>query len=78
MTFALQGTGYLVGNSAVDPRAARAAEPGDILDLYMIGLGATSDASKFITNQPFVGAYPLSTSLTAHGRFRERASYSPD
>jgi len=65
VTAALAGTGTLVGNSAVDARVARAVQPGDILDLYMIGLGVTADASKFITNQVFAGAYPVSAQLTA-------------
>jgi uncharacterized protein (TIGR03437 family) len=65
VTAALAGTGTLVGNSAVDARVARAVQPGDILDLYMIGLGATADASKFITNQVFAGAYPVSAQVTA-------------
>jgi hypothetical protein len=49
----------------VDQRVLRAAEPGDILDLYMIGLGATSDPAKFITNQVFAEAYPVGTNVTA-------------
>jgi uncharacterized protein (TIGR03437 family) len=31
----------------------------------MIGLGATSDPSKFVTDQVFAGAYPVSASVTA-------------
>jgi uncharacterized protein (TIGR03437 family) len=65
VTAALQGTGFLTGNSATDPRVVRAAQPGDILDLYMIGLGATTDPSKFVTNQSFSGAYPVSAPVTA-------------
>jgi uncharacterized protein (TIGR03437 family) len=65
VTAALQGTGFLVGNTAVDPRVVRAALPGDILDLYMGGLGATADPSKFVTNQVFSGAYPVSTPIAA-------------
>ena len=38
---------------------------GDALDLYMIGLGATSDGSKFVTNQVFAGAFPISANVTA-------------
>src|SRR6266516_6879733 len=37
VTAALAGTATLVGNSAVDSRVLRAAQPGDALDLYMIG-----------------------------------------
>ncbi len=65
ITAALQGTAILVGNSATDPRVVRAAYPGDVLDLYMIGLGATADPSKFITDQPFTGAFPVSAKVTA-------------
>jgi uncharacterized protein (TIGR03437 family) len=48
----------------VDARVARAAEPGDTLDLYMIGLGGTNDASKFVTDQ-VPGASPVSATITA-------------
>jgi uncharacterized protein (TIGR03437 family) len=65
VTAALAGTGTLVGNSVVDPRVLRAAQPGDVLDLYMVGLGATMDSSKFITDQIFAGAYPVSATVTA-------------
>jgi uncharacterized protein (TIGR03437 family) len=65
VTAALAGTATLVGNSATDSRVARAAQPGDILDLYMIGLGATADPSQFVTTQLFSGAYPLSATVTA-------------
>jgi uncharacterized protein (TIGR03437 family) len=64
VTAPLEGTALLVGNSAVDPRVLRAAQPGDILDLYMIGLGATADPSDFITNQIFSGAYPVSAPVS--------------
>jgi uncharacterized protein (TIGR03437 family) len=59
VTAALAGTATLIGNSAVDSRVVRAAYPGDTLDLYMIGLGATLDPADFITNQVFAGAFPL-------------------
>ena len=65
VTAALAGTANLVGNSATDPRVLRAVYPGDTLDLYMIGLGSTLDPSKFITDQVFSGAFPLSTTVTA-------------
>jgi uncharacterized protein (TIGR03437 family) len=65
VTAALAGTATLIGNSATDPRVLRAARPGDTLDLYMIGLGATSDASRFVTNQVFSGAFPVAASVTA-------------
>ena len=65
VTAALQGTGFLVGNRAVDSRVVRAVFPGDVLDLYMIGLGATANPSDFITNQEFSGAFPVSAPVTA-------------
>jgi uncharacterized protein (TIGR03437 family) len=65
VTAALAGTATLIGNPAVDARVFRAALPGDILDLYLIGLGGTQNASKFITNQVFGGAYPVAAGVTA-------------
>jgi uncharacterized protein (TIGR03437 family) len=65
VTAALQGTGFLAGNSAVDSRVVRAVFPGDVVDLYMIGLGATANPSDFITNQEFSGAFPVSAPVTA-------------
>jgi uncharacterized protein (TIGR03437 family) len=65
VTAALAGTATLIGNRAVDPRVLRAAYPGDTLDLYTIGLGATVDPSDFITNQVFAGAFPLAAQVTA-------------
>jgi uncharacterized protein (TIGR03437 family) len=65
VTAALQGTSTLVGNSAVDSRATRSVYPGDVLDLYMIGLGATVDPTKFITDSLFSGAFPVNGSVTA-------------
>jgi uncharacterized protein (TIGR03437 family) len=65
VTAALAGTATLVGNSTVDARVLRAAQPGDLLDLYMLGLGATLDSSKFITDQLFAGAFPVAAQVTA-------------
>ena len=65
VTAVLPGTATLLGNSAVDSRVARAVFPGETIDLYMIGLGATLDPTQFITNQIFAGAYPVSASVTA-------------
>ncbi|HWB82952.1 MAG TPA: BACON domain-containing carbohydrate-binding protein [Bryobacteraceae bacterium] len=65
VTAALAGTGTLIGDRAVDARVARAAQPGDVLDLYMIGLGATTDPTGFITDRVFAGAYPVSAGVTA-------------
>src|SRR5262249_28245469 len=65
VTAALAGTAVLIGNSQTDPRVARAANPGDVLDLYMIGLGATSDPSKFITDRVFSGPFRVSAPVTA-------------
>jgi uncharacterized protein (TIGR03437 family) len=65
VTAALAGTGTLIGNSATDPRVTRAAYPGDSLDLYMIGLGATQDPSKFLTTKVFSGAFPVGAAVAA-------------
>jgi uncharacterized protein (TIGR03437 family) len=65
VTAALAGTATLIGNASVDPRVARAAQSGDALDLYMIGLGGTNDPSKFLTDQVFSGAYPVSATIAA-------------
>ena len=65
VTAALAGTATLVGNSATDPRVVRPVYPGDILDLYMIGVGSTLDPSKFITDRVFSGAFPVNTPVTA-------------
>jgi uncharacterized protein (TIGR03437 family) len=65
VTAALAGTGTLIGNNAVDSRVLRAAVPGDVLDLYMLGLGATADSTKFLTDQIFSGAYPVRAAVTA-------------
>lgn len=64
-TAALQGTGFLVGNSAIDARVNRAVYPGDVIDLYMIGLGATTDRSAFITDRQFAGVFPVEVPVTA-------------
>ena len=64
VTAALAGTANLVGTSSVDARVLRAAQPGDTLDFYVIGLGATQDPTKFITSQIFAAAYPISAPLT--------------
>jgi uncharacterized protein (TIGR03437 family) len=55
-------SGDLLNHSDVDPRARRLARPGDTIDLYAIGLGAT--ASNFSTDQLFTGAYPLEQTST--------------
>lgn len=65
VTAALAGTATLIGNSAVDPRVSRAALPGDTLDLYMIGLGATQDPTQFVTDRVFSGAAPVAAAVTA-------------
>jgi uncharacterized protein (TIGR03437 family) len=65
VTAALAGTATLVGNSATDPRVTRAANPGEAIDLYMIGLGATADPAQFVTDRVFSGAFPLSAAVSA-------------
>ena len=75
VTAALAGTATLVGNSATDPRVVRPAYPGDTLDLYMIGLGATLDPSKFVTDRVFSGAFPVSAPVTASRGRRSRQTF---
>jgi uncharacterized protein (TIGR03437 family) len=65
VTAALAGTATLVGNLAADARVSRAAQPGDVLDLYLIGLGTTQDPDQFVTDKLFAGAYPLAAMVTA-------------
>jgi uncharacterized protein (TIGR03437 family) len=65
VTAALAGTATLVGNSATDPRVLRPVSPGDTIDLYMIGLGATVDATAFVTDRLFSGAFPVSATVLA-------------
>ncbi len=65
VTAALAGTASLIGNPAVDQRVSRPAQPGDVLDLYLIGLGATQDPLRFVTDQVFAGAYPVAAPVTA-------------
>jgi len=85
-------TGQLVGNAAVDSRVARAARPGDMIDLYAIGLGPTVPA--FPTDTFFNGSYavaspftvefgsativPSFAALTAPGLYQVRITIPPD
>jgi uncharacterized protein (TIGR03437 family) len=64
VTAALAGTATLVGNPATDPRVSRPARAGDTLDLYMIGLGATQDPTKFVTDRIFTGSEPVAAPVT--------------
>jgi uncharacterized protein (TIGR03437 family) len=64
VTAALAGTSLLVGNSEVDPSVLRAAQPGDTLDLSVIGVGATADPSNFVTDRGFSGTYPVSAPVS--------------
>ena len=65
VTAVLPGTTTLLGNITVDPRVARGAFPGQTIDLYMIGLGATLDPSQFITDKNFAGAFPVAAAVAA-------------
>jgi len=85
-------TGELVGNPVVDSRVARAAKPGDTIDLYAIGLGPTVPA--FPTDTFFSGSYavaspftvvlgssrivPSFAALTAPGLYQVRVTLPPD
>lgn len=57
VTAALAGTATLVGSRNVDGRVLRAAQPGDVIDLYAVGMGRT--IGEFPTDRLFAGAYPL-------------------
>ena len=61
----MAGTGVLTGNSATDPRVVRAALAGVALDIYMIGLGATVDPSKLLTDRTFSGAFSVGAPVSA-------------
>jgi len=52
-------TGELVGNPAVGLRVARAAKPGETIDLYAIGLGSTVPA--FPADTFFSGSYAVAS-----------------
>ncbi len=65
VTAALPGTGFLVGNRAVDARVNRGAFPGETIDLYMLGMGATLDPAGFVTDRVFAAAYPIAAPATA-------------
>lgn len=65
ITAALAGTGTLIGNRIVDARVSRAAKPGDLLDLYVIGAGPTFVPSEFITDRLFSGAFPINAGTRA-------------
>jgi xylan 1,4-beta-xylosidase len=64
VTAALSGTSNLIGKPGADPRVTRGAHPGEQVDLYMVGLGATQDPTLFITSQLFSEAATLATTVT--------------
>ncbi len=41
------------------------AYPGDVIDVYMIGLGTTADPSNFVTDRLFSGAFPVEAHVAA-------------
>src|SRR5262249_35855374 len=49
-------TFQIVGNFAADPSVQHAPRPGEIIDLYVLGLGP---ASQFNTTLAFTGAFPI-------------------
>jgi uncharacterized protein (TIGR03437 family) len=51
-------TGELLGASEVDAGVTRGARPGETIDLYTLGLGATQ--TPLITDQLFLSAFPVS------------------
>ena len=44
VTLVENSSGAILGKPGVEPRAARAARPGDVVQLYALGLGATNPA----------------------------------
>jgi uncharacterized protein (TIGR03437 family) len=54
-------TFQIVGTFAANANAVKTASRGEIIDLYVLGLGP---ASQFPTNIAFTGAYPVSASVT--------------
>jgi uncharacterized protein (TIGR03437 family) len=63
VTAALGGTAYVIGTPGVDPGVTRGAYPGDLVDLYMIGLGATQDPTLFITGRLFAEDAPIAATV---------------
>jgi len=69
VTAAIAGTSDLVGSRQADPRVTRGARAGELIDLYVIGLGRT--VAEFPTNQLFTGAFPVSEPVIVEiGEFR--------
>jgi len=64
VTAALAGTSDLIGKPGIDPRVARGARPGESIDFYLTGLGATADPSAFVTDQLFTSAAPVAATVT--------------
>lgn len=54
-------TGEYLGNAAADARVTRAAQPGETIDLYALGLGP---ATPFTTDTAFSGSYPVSSTFS--------------
>jgi len=53
----LNGKGWLLGKPSVDSRATRGAFPGEEIDIYATGLGAT--APEFPTDRVFSGSFAV-------------------
>lgn len=58
VTAAAAGTAELIGTRQADARVGRGARPGELVDLYVIGLGRTT--GEFPTDRLFGGAFPVS------------------
>ncbi len=61
VTALLGGTAQLIGSLRADSRVTRGVRPGDLVDLYTTGLGAT--VGGFPTDSMFAGAFTLSNPL---------------
>ena len=64
ITAALAGSSTLIGNPSADPRVQRGAHPGESIDFYVTGLGATADLSLFLTDVSFSEAAPVALPVT--------------
>jgi len=65
VTAALQGTGFLVGNSIVDSQVNRGVFPARLSTSICLAWAAPQERSAFVTDRQFAGAFPIRASLAA-------------
>jgi xylan 1,4-beta-xylosidase len=66
VTATLGGTSTLIGKPGVDPRVTRGAREGELVDLYMVGLGPTLHGPLFVTDRLFSTAAPIAGNVSIH------------